>query len=425
MIVAPSPHRRKRRWPRVLLWSACGLLAFILLAAGAGVLWLRLAAKAALPVLDGDLHLAGLSAPVIVRRDAHGVPHIEAATQDDLFIAQGYVTAQDRLWQMDALRRSAKGELSEIMGSSTLSHDRAQRVLQFRITAQRIYANLPLADRTRFDDYARGVNLFIAQHPDSLPPEFKLLGYRPQPWTGVDSVSIGLSMVEMLDSHWDTKLARETVSAKLGNPELEKDLYPIGSWRDHPPTGLLANPAKHAKPTSTGKDDDDDRSHASAAGPTGNTQTKQMMGAPSFSRSLRKGWEASNLNQFPVLISHEDTRALSALLGKPACDGCAPGSNNWVISGKHTASGQPLLSNDMHLALTEPNIWFMADLIAPGYHAAGVTLPGMPYVIAGHNEHVAWGFTALYADVQDFYIEATRCQGTLSRHRRGLETSHC
>jgi len=396
MIVAPPPHRRKRRWPKILLRSAFALLALVLLVACAGVLWLRSAARAALPVLDGDLHLTGLSAPVIVRRDAHGVPHIEAANEDDLFMAQGYVTAQDRLWQMDALRRSATGELSEIMGSSTLKHDRAQRVLQFRITAQRIYANLPAADRARLDDYARGVNLFIAQHPGSLPPEFNLLGYRPQPWTGVDSVSIGLTMVQMLDSHWETKLARETVSAKLNSFELESDLYPVGSWRDHPPTGLLTNPAKPSKPAPAKGGDDDDRSQAGAIHIPGTA------GAPGLDSET---WETSKLNRKAVPESYEDTRALSALLGQPACDGCAPGSNNWVIAGKHTASGKPLLSNDMHLGLTEPNIWFMADLKAPGYHAAGVTLPGMPYVIAGHNEHVAWGFTALYADVQDLYIE--------------------
>ncbi len=377
MIVSPPPHRRKRRWPRRLLWSVVGLLALILLAAGAGVLWLRSAARAALPVLDGDLHLAGLSDPVIVRRDAHGVPHIEAANEDDLFVAQGYVTAQDRLWQMDAFRRSANGELAEVMGSSMVKHDRAQRVLQFRNIARRIYANLPAADRARLDDYARGVNLFIAQHPDSLPPEFRLLGYRPQPWSGVDSVSIGLMMVQMLDTHWETKLSRELVAAKLNNPRLEEDLYPVGSWRDHPPTGLVTNPAQPttAKPAPA-SDDDDDRSQASAAPP-----------------------------------AHEDPNALRALLGLPACDGCAPGSNNWVIAGRHTASGKPLLSNDMHLGLSEPEIWFMADLKAsgtngaPGFHAAGVTLPGMPFIIAGHNEHVAWGFTALYADVQDLYIE--------------------
>src|ERR1035437_10029211 len=369
-IVTPLAHSRKRRWPKILLWSAGGLLAPVLLAAVAGVLWLRSAATAALPVLDGDLHLAGLSAPVIVRRDAHGVPHIEAAAEGDLFVAQGYVTAQDRLWQMDLFRRNANGELAEIIGSSMVKHDRAQRVLQFRNTARRIYASQPPADRARLDAYARGVNLFIAQHQATLPPEFRLLGYRPQPWSGVDSVSIGLTMVQKLDTHWDAKLSRDYISARLNNPKLEADLYPVGSWRDHPPTGVVANPSQsHPKPAPA-SNDDENRNQASAA---------------------------------PV--AYEDTLAVRALLGLPVCAGCALGSNNWVIAGKHTASGKPLLSNDMHLGLTEPNIWFMADLNAPGFHAAGVTLPGLPFVVAGHNEHVAWGFTALYADVQDLYIE--------------------
>ncbi len=365
--IAPTAAPRARRWPRILLWSAGSLMALLLVAAGAGVLWLRSAARAALPALDGDLHLAGLSAPVTVRRDAHGVPHIDAATQDDLFVAQGYVTAQDRLWQMDVLRRNSNGELAEILGSSMVKHDRTQRVLQIRNTARRIYANLPAADRARLDDYARGVNLFIAQHQASLPPEFRLLGYCPQPWSGVDSVSVGLGMVQLLDTHWDVKFSREAISARLKNPKLETDLYPVGSWRDHPPTGVqvdLSKPRPAPPPSTDDDDDEDDRSTAGAA-----------------------------------------PEELRQALGLPACDGCAPGSNNWVIAGKHTASGKPLLANDMHLSLTEPNVWYMADLRAPGYHAAGVTAPGMPYIIAGHNEHVAWGFTALFADVQDLYVE--------------------
>ena len=188
----PPPRRRKRRWPRILLKTAAILFVLLAIAAVVGVFWLRSAEYAALPVLDGDLHLAGLSAPVTVRRDAHGVPHIEAANEDDLFFAQGYVTAQDRLWQMDALRRNANGELAEIMGPSLLRHDRFQRTYQFRNTARRIYANLAPEDRARLDDYARGVNLFIAQHQDNLPAEFKLLFYRPQPWSGADSISIVL-----------------------------------------------------------------------------------------------------------------------------------------------------------------------------------------------------------------------------------------
>ena len=372
--VFPS-RRRKGRWARRLLWFASGLGAFLLLAACAGLLWLRAGARASLALLDGDLHVAGLSNPVTVRRDAHGVPHVDAATQDDLFIAQGYVTAQDRLWQMDIFRRNANGELAEILGPSLVKHDRAQRVLEFRNTAQRVYANLPAGERTYLDDYARGVNLYISQHENALPPEFELLHYRPRPWSGADSMSIGMMMVQTLDTHWDVKLARERIAADLRDPKLEADLYPVGSWRDHPPTGVLLDLSQpHPEPPPSSDDEDDDRTQTLAMPP-----------------------------QAPP--AHEDVAALHALMGLPTCAGCTPGSNNWVISGQHTASGKPLLSNDMHLAFSEPGIWFMADLRAPGFHAAGVTLPGMPFVIAGHNEHVAWGFTALYGDVQDLYVE--------------------
>jgi len=137
------PSGRKLRWLRILCWAAGGLLVLLLTAAAAFVLWLRTAEKAALPAVDGDIHLAGLAAPVTVRRDAHGVLHIEAATRDDPFLAQGYVTAQDRLWQMDAFRRNANGELAEILGSSLLKHDKMQRVLQFRNTARRSTPTCP------------------------------------------------------------------------------------------------------------------------------------------------------------------------------------------------------------------------------------------------------------------------------------------
>ncbi len=372
---ASPPPRSGRRWVGRLLWSAGSLLVLVLLAAAVAVLWLHSATKTALPQLDGELHLTGLSAPVTVRRDAHGVPHIEAASQSDLFFAQGYVTAQDRLWQMDGYRRNANGELAEVMGRSLVPHDTAQRVLEFRNSAQRIYRSLTPQERARLDAYARGVNLFINTHQDSLPPEFRLLHYRPQPWTGVDSISIGTMMIQTLDSHWDVKLVRELVAAKLHNPRLEADLYPVGSWRDHPPTGEIVDLSqpRPAPPPASDDDEDDDR-----------TQTR---------------------------LTPEDIQTLRDTLGLSPCTGCIAGSNNWVISGQHTASGKPLLSNDMHLSLTVPNIWYMADLSAPGYHAAGVTLVGMPYVVAGHNEHVAWGFTALYADVQDLYNETLDGKG--------------
>ena len=410
--MAPTQPRRKRRWPRILLWSCCGLLLLLLLAPLAAVLWLRSAAKSALPELDGEVHLAGLSAPVTVRRDAHGVPHIDAATQDDLFTAQGYVTAQDRLWQMDASRRSSNGELAEVMGPALIEHDKTERVLQIRLIAQRVYSNLSADDRRRLDDYARGVNLFIAQceRSNTLPVEFRLLHYRPQAWTGADSISVGLSMVQTLDTHIATKLSRARVAAKLQNPALEADLYPVGSWRDRPPTGIrvdLSEPQPAPPATKDKDDDDDDENTETRAVPSALPRpfalfAKGLDGVYSAGEDARTtaGGDAGATFAAPI-----DTQALLALLGQPGCDGCEPGSNNWVIAGAHTASGKPLLSNDMHLTLREPDTWYMADLRAPGFHAAGVTLPGFPLVIAGHNEHVAWGFTALYGDVQDLYIE--------------------
>jgi penicillin G amidase len=359
-----------------------------------GLWWLRSRSIAALPELDGDVHLVGLSAPVIVRRDAHGVPHIDAANQDDMLVAQGYVTAQDRLWQMDLYRRNSNGELAEVLGGSLVNHDIAQRVFGFRKIAQRVYASLAADERRRMDDYARGVNLFIEQHEETLPVEFRLLMYKPKPWTGQDSISVGLMMVDTLDTHWDVKLSREKIAARLNNPKLEMDLYPVGSWRDRPPTGEvidLTQPRPAPPPGS--EDEDDDRTQASGA--------KAPVNIAPCSARLK----SCPVTKHAELSGQADLGGLRALLGLPECDGCAAGSNNWVISGKHTASGKALLSNDMHLGLTEPDIWYMADLRAPGFHTAGVTLPGFPCVIAGHNEHVAWGFTALYGDVQDLYVE--------------------
>jgi penicillin amidase len=392
-------NKRKGRWPRIVLLVTVSLVLLLAIAAAAGVLWLRSVTLAALPQLDGDVHLAGLSAPVTIRRDAHGVPHIDAATQDDMLMAQGYVTAQDRLWQMDMMRRAANGELAELLGSALLQHDKTQRVLQIRLTANRIYNSFSDSDRKRLDDYARGVNLFLAQteNAGTLPPEFRLLHYQPRTWRGVDSVSVGLSMVQELDLRAATIIDRAEVSAALRDPKLEADLYPIGSWRDHPPTGIkidLSEPQPLPEAPKKNGDEDDEE----------NTETR--LPAVPLTGSL-------------ALLAPEDLRALSALLGQPACGDCAAGSNNWVIAGSHTASGKPLLANDMHLDLSVPNIWYMADLHAPGFHAAGVTLPGLPFIVAGHNEHVAWGFTALLADVQDLYYEKLDGKGNYESVDRG------
>jgi penicillin amidase len=374
-----SSSSRLRRFLLRALCVLAGLAALVVLFYGVLLFWLRATAQRALPQLDGATQVPGLSAPVAVRRDEHGVPHVEAATQSDLFLAQGYVTAQDRLWQMDMLRRDAAGELAEVLGPSMLAQDKAQRVFGLEHEARRIYANLSADERARFDAYARGVNLYIDQHGDALPPEFRLLVYRPRPWTGVDSLAIGMVMVQMLDTHWYSKLARDHVAAKLHDATLEADLYPVGSWRDRPPTGILHDLNRPVAAPAKINDDEDEDAEQSRALP-------------------------------PV-----DLDALRSILHVPQCEGCAVGSNNWVVSGAHTASGRPLLANDMHLGLSEPSLWYMADLKAPGYHAAGVTLPGMPYIIEGHNEHVAWGITALMGDVQDLYFENLDGSGNFER----------
>jgi penicillin amidase len=348
-------------WLRIVGWLVLVIIILVAAAVFGGAFLLKRAMRASLPQIDGTAQLPGLSAQVAIRRDEHGVPHIEAANLDDLFVAQGYVTAQDRLWQMDMTRRYVAGEIAEVLGKSLVPHDRVQRLLEMRPTAERIVAGLSPRDRRYFDDYARGVNSFIASHQNSLPAEFSVLMSKPLPWQPVDSVLILLGMVQMEDERWNTKLEHEQVLAKLG-PTLAADLYPVGSWRDHPPTQAVPD---LTAPQPSIPDIPLDESQSSV----------------------------QELLQLRRLLNHDN------------CDGCATGSNEWAISGAHTASGKPLMSNDMHITHTIPNIWYEIDLKAPGFHVAGVSNPGSPFVTSGHNDHISWGFTSLYGDTQDLFIE--------------------
>ena len=229
---------QRRKLP-LLVRIAAGLVISLLIVAVIGiagsVAWLKDAMREQLPVLDGQLQLPGLSAPVVVRRDVHGVPHIQAANMEDLLEAQGFVVAQDRLWQMDMARRFAAGELAELLGPSVVEHDKVQRILQIRPAAEHLTATMPEDQKRLFEAFARGVNAFIASHQDHLPAEFRLLGYKPRPWQPVDSWLVALNMVARLDTLYPWKLEREKVQAKLP-PNLVAELYPTTTWRDHPPT---------------------------------------------------------------------------------------------------------------------------------------------------------------------------------------------
>jgi penicillin amidase len=393
-----SSSNVRRRHPalRVLYYAVCLLLVALI----AGVWWLYWIARSPLPQLDGSVAVPGISAKVRVVRDGQGVPTIEAATLEDLFFAQGYVTAQDRLWQMDMMRRAAAGELSEVIGEDTVKMDREQRILGLRLAAEAAEKIISARDRAYFDAYTRGVNAFLESHRDRLALEFRLLKYTPRPWTVIDSLLVGARMVQDLNHYSNPPaLTREKILAKLG-PELTADLYVNSSWRDRPPTETRRI---EGEPAANSSDEEDDDEEVDPEG--GNSRlTSALPSAP---------------------VSPSPSAFTSALTLEEA-DSFRPGSNNWVVSGQHTVSGKPLLSNDMHLDHQMPNLWFEAHLktTSGDFDVAGVTLPGIPFVIVGHNQRIGWGFTNVGPTVEDDFIEEFNAQGQYKTAKGWIDAQH-
>ncbi len=343
-----------------------GFLLIVVLVAILGALgWFYSVARSALPQLEGTIRVPGLSAPVRVIRDSHGVPTIEAENLNDLYFAQGYVIAQDRLWQMDGMRRFAAGELAEVLGSGLIERDREQRILGLRLAARRALEVISPEERSYFDAYARGVTAYIESHRDRLPLELRILRYSPHPWTAEDSMLISAQMIKDLN-HYPFKdaLAREKILAKLG-PELTADLFVNTSWHDRPPTA--------SRPRLGNQKNDDEEEEE--------IETE---------KGISITWRT------PAFDS--DSRLLL-------------GSNNWVVSGAHTVSGKPLLSNDPHLGHQMPNLWYEVHLRSGKLDVAGVALPGTPAVILGHNQRIAWGFTNVGPTVEDLYLETFNSAG--------------
>jgi penicillin amidase len=385
--VATPAARRSRTG--VIFKTVLWILLLLLVAGAVAFAWFYNAAHSSLAQLDGTVTLSGLQAPVSVVRDAHGVPHLTAANLEDLFFAQGYVTAQDRLWQMDLTRRAVGGEMAEIFPALSgppqpvsratamvrprltwVDYDKQQRILRLRAVAERVTQQLSPRDRAFFDAYARGVNAYIDQHRDNLPIEFRLLGYKPRAWTPTDSLLIGIGMSQLLNAQYEIEYWREKLAARL-SPELMADLYPPDSWHDHPP--------------------------ASEAG--------FAAAAPADPKQAARPAQRSSANAPAVRDDY-------AHLHEPdACEACLPGSNNWVVSGAHTVSGKPLLSNDMHLPHRVPGVWYELQLHSGDFNIEGFSLPGLPFISVGHNQRIAWGFTNLNPDVQDLFIENFNAAG--------------
>ena len=347
-----ATHRLRRSF------TAAGTL-LALLAAGA-IGWFYWRARVSLPELDGTLRLAGVQHPVEVLRDAHGIPHLRAQSLPDLLFSQGYVTAQDRLWQMDISRRAAFGELAEILGPRALHADIQNRTLGFREAADQAVAELDPDSRRLLTAYTRGVNAFISTHRDRLPIEFVILHYQPRPWRLADCFAVALNMMKTLNSSWRIDLMREFILSRVG-PQLYRDMFPDSSPLDHPVAEMVRGPVRAVQPSPDGL-------------------LAELFGVsrhPSLAALLHP-WDRSTL----VL-----------------------GSNDWVVSGAHTNSGKPLLSNDPHLHLGVPSVWYQIQLESPEVDVTGVSLPGIPAVIIGHNQEIAWGMTNTGPDVQDLFIE--------------------
>ncbi|HSY35967.1 MAG TPA: penicillin acylase family protein [Acidobacteriaceae bacterium] len=454
---------RLRRWLGRVGFTFSILLVLLFLALAIIAVALRRDMRANLlakqGLLDGNVSVSGLTAPVTITRDAQSVPSIHAANLDDLLFAQGYITASDRLFQMDALRRHGAGTLAEILGPSLIQHDREQRILQLRAAADRAVAVLPPDQLHQLQAYANGVNAYITSHsgtntanaPNTLPVEFHILHYFPEPWQPRDSLLIAIVMSQDLTTDFPNKLNREALSASLP-ANLVPDLYPVGSWRDHPPTQQPPDLTAPSAPIEQIPLDPTQSSVHPQAGcgqlarPTNRTgcPMSRLWDMGSHEASAPPATLAPPPNpSLAVRAAPEDLLRIFSDLRAHQCNGCRAGSNNWVVAASHSATGAPLLSNDMHLGLTAPDIWYEAALHAdtipdaastaatpatdtastlavragPGLNVEGFTLPGVPFVIVGRNASIAWGFTNSGADVQDVLIEHFRKNGANTEYQ--------
>jgi penicillin G amidase len=318
------------------------------------------------------------SSDVLIFEDALGVPHIRAESVHDAVFAQGWLHAEERLWQMDFNRRVGHGRLSELFGKRTLDTDRFLRTVGFSRAAQEALEVLPVEDRALLDAYAAGVNGLI-DSLDALPPEYRILGVKPEPWTPLDSVVWTKSMAWLLSASADEDALRDALEAKLGTTQ--------AAWfvPDYPADGVRILPPDQMQELREG--------------------APEVTPPPPLPVGSRSGRSAAALAQ------------LDALLGR----GPSVGSNNWVVHGSLTDSGLPILSNDPHLGVQVPSVWYLVGIDAPGLHVAGASFPGLPGVVIGHNEHVAWGLTNSPLDVQDLYRERLIDDGTAVQREGGAE----
>src|SRR6266852_2720372 len=316
-----------------------GILLLLVILCGAFYLYLR----SSLPQVEGRIAVSGLKTEVTIARDRDGVPLITAADDEDAAFGLGFAHAQDRLFQMELMRRNGAGRLAEIFGAQALDTDRQMRILGVYRLAEAAVPLLSPRVRQALEAYAAGVNAFLASRSGALPPEFLLLRFAPEPWRPADSLVWGKLMDLLLAGNYRGELLRARLARTFSDEDLAF-LYP--EYPDDAPTTLAAL--------------------------------------------------ATIYRQLPL------DRLYAAL---PPAVGPIYASNNWVVDGAHSTSGKPLLANDPHLPFGAPGFWYLARLKTPEREIAGGTVPGTPFVLIGHNDRIAWGFTTTGSDVEDLFIE--------------------
>jgi penicillin amidase len=331
-------------------WLQRGLGALALLVL-AGLIAGGLYARAVLPQTEGVITVPGMSGTtgeVRIERDADGIPSIHAASREAAYFGLGFVHAQDRLWQLETHRRIGSGRLAEAFGASAVDNDKFLRALGVRRTAALQWQSASAETRAAVLAYTDGINSFLQHEMKARPPEMVLLGLQPEPWTPEDSLAWAVMMAWDLGGNWSTELLRMRLALKMPVERINQLLPP------YPGDKPLAT-ADYA----------------------------------TLFRSLKV----------------DGSLGRQALLSAPESGVEGVGSNNWVLDGTRTTTGKPLLANDPHLKLTTPALWYFARLHAPGFNVAGATMPGLPMVVLGQNDQLAWGFTNTAPDVQDLYLE--------------------
>ncbi len=382
-----------RKTRRGLAVVAVVVLVVLALAVGS-VGWVTAVSQ---PVSAGTLSVAGLHGRVQVDRDLNGITQITASDSHDLFFAQGWVHASERLWQMEVWRMAGAGRLAEILGKAALKQDEFIRTLNWRGAAERDYGALSDTAKAVLQAYTDGINAYIDGHPDPLGAAFELValqyglgdalhGYRPEHWGPLDVLTFAKVEAWSLGGNMDTEIFRMLEDQRLGDPKITDELFPAYP-ADRP---VIASPQQTGITTS------------SVAPP----EATPSAGAPALLTAASAGAWADLAQTAGGIGAELGITQARGMVGMPGI-----GSNNWVVDGSYTQSGKPMLANDPHLGFNMPSIWYVNGLhcaqVTPAcpYDVTGVTFPGTPGVIAGHNERISWGVTNVNPDVQDLVME--------------------